>query len=625
METKFKDIENYGIIGNLETCAIIGNDGSIDWLCFPYLESPSAFAAILDNERGGHFAIQPVSKFSSFQAYIKETNILQTTFNTPFGMVTITDFMPVNLYDGTKQHRTLYRKVKCIEGHIRLKISFKPRFNYARDIPDFELIDEGVSCSLGNENLFLNTTVQLKIKDGEVTSQFNMRKNKEIWFVLQYNQQDQYYSQNNEDFNRKLNALQEYWQNWTYKCHKICVLEDIWHDIIARSGLVLKLLANPESGAIAAAATTSIPECTGGVRNWDYRYAWIRDSAYTIQALFHLEHIQESQDYMRWISSIIKQDTHPSDIHIMYPLHKDEDIEEQILEYLSGYKQSSPVRIGNAAVNQKQLDIYGELINAIYDTTRYGKDISDKTWKFIKNFVDYICEVWNTKDRGIWEVRGEPRHHVHSKLMCWVTVDRGIKIAKFKDIEAATKWEKTGKEIKTAILENGFNEKINSFVQSFDSDAIDATALLIPRMGLLPYDDPRVQGTIEAVMKNLMTEKGLVYRYKNEDGLPGDEGCFALCSFWLVDSLALSDRLDEAIHIFVNVLRLMSPLGLLAEEIDPETGKLLGNFPQAFSHIGLVNSALYIGIARGRKHKGPKPQGVKHSVPYKKERLKIKK
>ena len=628
MKNEFKDIENYGIIGNLETCAVIGNDGSIDWLCLPYLESSSIFAAILDNERGGHFAIQPVSKFSSFQNYIKETNILQTTFNTPFGMVTITDFMPVKLYIGTKQHRTLFRKVKCTEGHIRLELSFKPRFNYARDIPDFKLIEEGASCSFRDENLFLNTTVPLKIEEEKVISEFNMRKDMEIWFVLQYNQQEHCspkYPLNYDDFNKKLDGMQEYWQHWTYKCHKICVLEDIWHDIIARSGLVLKLLANPESGAIAAAATTSIPECTGGVRNWDYRYAWIRDSSYTIQALFHLEHVQESQDYMRWINSIIKQDTHPSDIRIMYPLHKDETIDEQILEYLSGYKQSSPVRVGNAAVNQKQLDIYGELINAIYDTTRYGKDISDQTWKFIKKFVDYICEVWNTKDRGIWEVRGEPRHYVHSKLMCWVAVDRGIKIAKFKDKEAASHWMKTEKEIKTAILEKGFNKKINSFVQSFGSDAIDATTLLLPRMGLLPYDDPRVQGTIEAVMENLMTEKGLVYRYKNEDGLPGDEGCFLLCSFWLVDSLSLSGRLDEAISIFVDVLQLMSPLGLLSEEINPETGKLLGNFPQAFSHIGLVNSALYIGIARGRKHKGPKPQGFKHSVPYKKEKFQIKK
>ncbi len=626
MKPKFKDIEEYGIIGNLETCALVGNDGSIDWLCFPYLESPSIFSAILDNERGGHFAIQPVSKFSSFQAYIKETNILQTTFNTPFGMVKITDFMPVNLYDGTKRHRTLYRKVKCTEGHIRLELSFKPRFNYARDIPDFELIDEGVLCSFEDKNLFLNTTIPLKIEGKEVTGQFNMRKDKEIWFVLQYNQQNEYYSYDYNDFNKKLNEIQKYWQNWTYKCQKICVLEDIWHDIIARSGLVLKLLANPESGAIAAAATTSLPECTGGVRNWDYRYAWIRDSSYTIQAIFLLEHIQESHDYIRWINSIIKQNRHPSDIHIMYPIHNDVNIEEKILEYLSGYKQSSPVRVGNAAFNQNQLDIYGELINAIYDTTRYGRDISDKTWKFIKEFVDYICKVWNTKDQGIWEVRDEPRHYVHSKLMCWVAVDRGIEIAKLKEPDTIfEKWEEIKEEIKAAILEKGFNKELNSFVQSFNSNDFDATALLIPILGLLPFDDPRVQSTIDAVMENLMTENGLVYRYKNEDGLPGDEGCFALCSFWLVDSLALSGRLTEAIDIFVNVLQQMSPLGLLSEEIDPETCKLLGNFPQAFSHIGLINSALYIGIARGREHEGPKPQGFKQSVPYKEKQLEIKK
>ena len=622
MKIGFKDIEKYGIIGNLETCALIGDDGSIDWLCLPYLESPPIFAAILDKERGGHFVIQPVSKFSSFQTYIKETNFLQTTFNTPFGMATITDFMPVNLYDKTKRHRTLYRKVECIEGHIRLQLKFQPRFNYAKAIPDFKLVKEGVLCSFENKNLLLNTEIQLKIDGDTVTCQFDMRKNKEIWFVLRYNQEDQNLSY--KDFNNELKTTQEYWEKWTNKCYKLCILEDIWHDIIARSGLVLKLLANPESGAIAAAATTSLPECIGGVRNWDYRYAWIRDSSYTIQALFHLEHIQESQDYMRWINSIIKQDKPPSDIHIMYPIHKNVDINEQILEYLSGYRQSSPVRIGNAAFNQKQLDIYGELINAIYDTTRYGKDISNKTWELIKYFVDYVCEVWNTKDQGIWEVRDNPRHYVYSKLMCWLAVDRGLKISKFKEKGSNfDKWKKTKEEIKTAILEKGFNKERNSFVQSFNSNALDATSLLIPKMGLLPYDDPRVQSTIDAVMKNLMTENGLVYRYKNEDGLPGDEGCFVLCSFWLVDSLTLSGRLDEAIKIFLNVLHLISPLGLLSEEINPETGKLLGNFPQAFSHIGLINSALYIGIAKGRKHKGPKPQGVKHSVPYKAEQLKI--
>lgn len=624
MQNGYKDIEDYGIIGNLETCALVGDEGSIDWLCLPYLESPSVFAAILDNERGGHFAIQPVSKFHSFQAYIRHTNILRTTFNTPFGMVAITDFMPV-IGDDSPRYRSIYRKVECIEGHSRLKLDFKPRFNYARNIPDFQLIEEGIICTYENEKLVLNTKIPLKIEDNTVKGQFDMVKNDKLWFALHYERPDE----NSFDYeycDSKLELTKRYWQDWTNKWPKICILRGIWRDTIIRSGLVLKLLANPHNGAIAAAVTTSLPESIGGVRNWDYRYAWIRDSAYTIQALFHLEHIEESDDFMRWVNNLLKQDSHPSNIRIMYPIHQDVDLDEKILEHLSGYRNSSPVRIGNDAYHQTQLDIYGELINAIYDTARYGRNISNEVWDLVKNLVDYVCEVWNTKDRGIWEIRDEPRHYVHSKLMCWVGVDRGLKIAARKEPEASfSKWEKTREEIKTAILENGFNEEINSFVQYFGSNAIDATSVLIPQMGFLPYDDPRIQSTINAVMENLMTDRGFLYRYKNEDGLPGDEGCFALCSFWLVDSLTLSGRSDEAEEIFVNVLQQISPLGLLSEEIDPVTKKQLGNFPQAFSHIGLINSALYISIAKGCEHKGPRPQGVKHSLLPNIKPLKIKK
>lgn len=620
----YKDLEEYGIIGNLETCALIGNDGSIDWLCFPYLESPSVFAAILDNKRGGHFTIQPVSKFHSFQAYIKSTNVLRTTFNTPFGMVAITDFMPVKEDIENKKHRSIYRKVECIEGHSRLKLEFKPRFNYAKSSPNFELIEEGVNCNYKNENLILNTKVPLKIENNLVKAQFDMKKNDRIWFVLQYGHQDGDSSE--YDYcNGKLEITKKYWKDWTDKSPQICALRGIWRDTIIRSGLVLKLLTNPKSGAIAAAATTSLPEYIGGVRNWDYRYAWIRDSAYTIQALFHLEHLQESQDFMRWIRNIITQESHPSNLTIMYPLHENADTNEQILEYLSGYKQSSPVRIGNAAFNQKQLDIYGELINAIYDTARYGKDISDETWSFVKSLADYVCEIWDTKDRGIWEIRDEPRHYVHSKLMCWVALDRALKIAARKEPDGQFNgWEESREQIKEIILDKGFNKELNSFVQYFDSNVIDATSVLIPQLGFLPYDDPRIQGTIDAVMGNLMTENGFVYRYKNDDGLSGDEGCFALCSFWLVDSLTLSGRLEEAERIFVNVLQQISPLGLLSEEIDPQTKKQLGNFPQAFSHIGLINSALYISIAKGCEARGPRPQGIKHSILPKTKPLKIK-
>ncbi|MGZ7048868.1 MAG: glycoside hydrolase family 15 protein [Methanobacterium sp.] len=624
MQNDYKDIEDYGIIGNLETCAVVGDDGSIDWLCFPYLESPSVFAAILDNERGGHFSIQPVSKFHSFQVYIRNTNILKTFFNTPFGMVAITDFMPVKGENEAK-YRSIYRKVECTEGHSRLKLDFKPRFNYARYIPDFELIEEGVISRYGSESLILNTKIPLKIEDDMVKGQFDLKKHDELWFVLHYENHDEKSSDYNY-CNNKLEITKRYWQDWTSKCPKICILRGIWRDTIIRSGLVLKLLANPNSGAIAAAVTTSLPEYIGGVRNWDYRYAWIRDSAYTIQALFHLEHVEESQYFMNWINSIIKKDSDPSKIRIMYPIHEEVDINEQILEYLSGYKQSGPVRVGNAAFNQKQLDIYGELINALYDTARYGENISDEIWNLIKDLVNYVCDVWDTKDRGIWEIRDEERHYVHSKLMCWVAVDRGLKIANRKEPETSFgKWEKTREKIKTKILERGFNTELNSFVQYFDSSAIDATSVLIPQMGFLPYDDPRIQSTINTVMKNLMIENGFLYRYKNEDGLPGEEGYFALCSFWLVDSLTLSGRLDEAEEIFVKVLQQISPLGLLSEEIDPVTKKLLGNFPQAFSHIGLINSALYISIAKGCEHRGPRPQGVKYSLLPKTKPLKIKK
>lgn len=622
MQNDYKDIEDYGIIGNLETCALVGDDGSIDWLCFPYLESPSIFAAILDNQRGGQFAIQPVSKYHSFQTYIRNTNILKTTFNTPFGMVSVTDFMPVK-EDETNKHRSIYRKVECIEGHSRLKLDFSPRFNYAKFIPSLELIKDGIKCTYENETLYLNTKIPLSIEENKVTVQFDMKRKDQIWFVLRYKHQDPY---DHNFCNHKLEQTKNYWQNWTDKCPKICILRGIWRDTIIRSGLVLKLLTNPLTGAIAASATTSLPECIGGVRNWDYRYAWIRDSSYTIQALFHLEHVDESHDFMKWITNVIQQNVHPSSIQIMYPIHHDTNLDERMLEHLSGYRNSSPVRIGNDAYCQKQLDIYGELINAIYDTTRYEKDISNETWKIVKDLVDYVCKVWDTKDRGIWEIRDEPRDYVHSKLMCWLGIDRGLRIANKKEPDTSfSNWEKTRDKIRSTVLERGFNKELNSFVQYFDSDVIDATGVLIPQIGFLPYDDPRIQGTINAVMKTLMTENGFIYRYKNEDGLPGEEGCFALCSFWLVDSLTLSGRLEEAQRIFINVLQQISPLGLLSEEIDPKTKKQLGNFPQAFSHIGLINSALYISIAKGCEHKGPNPQGVKNSVLYQKKPLKIKK
>lgn len=608
MTNDYKDLEDYGVIGNLETCTIIGRDGSIDWLCFPYLESASVFAAILDVNKGGHFRISPYTKYSSFQSYIEGTNILQTTFICSMGTAAITDFMPVKKADSDKYTRLIFRKVQCVKGEIELELNFKPRFDYARAIPVFKQSDGGILAGWKNESLFLQSPIPITIREGEAQGAMLLKAGESAWFVLQYNHHEIIPTENCDEI---LKETEMFWHDWARKCiPSMCVLNEPWEALLIRSGLLLKLLTNPETGANAAAATTSLPEKIGGIRNWDYRYAWIRDSAFTVQALFHLGHEKEAQDFRRWMLKIITQVKDPSKIMIMYGVHGEVDLEERTLPHLSGYKNSSPVRIGNGAVKQRQLDIYGELLNALYDITRYGEDIPAGNWKIIRDIVTYVSKIWNTEDSGIWEIRGGPRHFVYSKLMCWVALDRGIKIVKEKKFEAPPDiWLKTEKEIRSAILEKGFSKRLNSFVQSFGSEVLDATSLLIPLMEFLPPDDPKVQGTINGVLKQLTTKNGLVRRYEAEDGFPGREGDFLLCSFWLIKALSISKRIEEAEKIFRNVIKYSSPLGIFTEEIDSETGRQIGNFPQAFSHIGLIDSALYLGIAKGRNHKGPKPVG----------------
>ena len=602
----YKDLEDYGIIGNLETCALVGKDGSIDWLCLPFIDSPSVFAAILDAERGGHFRVGPATEYESIQSYIKKTNILQTTFSTALGKVILTDFMKEK---GGNHHRAVFRKVECLKGNVDLEICFKPRLKYAKVLPSLSPLENGVLAQSENEKLFLQSTLPLEIHDNEVKQTLLIKKGQTLWFVMQYATQDPL---SPEECEKKLIKAKEYWIGWRNKSNPLSsIIDEPWHDLVIRSGLILKLLINTDSGAIAAAPTTSLPEKIGGVRNWDYRYSWIRDASFTVQALYHLGHVKESKEYYKWIENIILEAKDPSKILIMYPLNQGTSLEERVLENLSGYKNSSPVRIGNQASKQKQFDIYGELINAIYETTRHGESISHKTWKFIERIVDYVCQLWTIEDSGIWEIRGGLRHFVYSKLMCWVAIDRALKIAELKKIKAPLdNWTKVKEEIKNLILDKGFNKKLNSFVQSFDSESLDATSLLIPLMNFLPPEDPRVQGTIDATLKWLVTKDGLVFRYKAEDGLPGSEGNFIICSFWLVKALALSKRVEEAERIFNNILKHVSPLGLLAEEIDPETSKQLGNFPQAFSQIGLINSALYLGLAKGRKQVGRKLVGM---------------
>lgn len=606
----YKKLEEYGIIGNLDSCALVANDGSIDWACFPNMESPSVFAKLLDVAKGGCFSIHPAQPHTSRQSYIENTNVLRTHFENDSGSASIIDFMPIKDWISIPDlsHRAIYRKVECTTGAIQMSINYEPKPDYAKVKPVLRATGNGLALSAHTKKAFLQSPVTLENLGNKATGKLRMNKGDALWFVFQYGH-DQHVSPDKCD--SLLKETINFWSDWRHKCDESkCVFGGPWHDKVVRSALVLKLLANLENGAIYAAPTTSIPEVIGGVRNWDYRYSWIRDSAFTLQALYNLGHTFEANNYMEWLLGICSGFKDPSELKIMYGVNKDADLKERILERLSGYENSAPVRIGNKAASQTQLDVFGELVNAVYEVTRYGESVSIELWDFVETIVNHVCEVWNKEDSGIWEIRDQPRHFVNSKLACWVAVDRGIKMARMvKDHSNIEKWNAVLEEVKKAILEKGFNSKLNSFTQNFDSDELDAACLLIPIVGFLPIEDERVQGTIDATLKFLTAHNGLVYRYKNKDGLPGDEGTFLICSFWLVNNLALSGRISEAEEIYQNILKFVSPLGLLSEEIDPDSGRMLGNFPQAFSHIGLINSALYIGKAKGFIQMGPEPIG----------------
>lgn len=604
----YKPLEYYGLIGNTETCALIGADGAIDWLCLPHMESGSVFAALLDKDKGGHFTIQPKLKFKSYQKYVEGTNILQTFFSCSSGEAVITDFMPP-FKKRTVWHKShlLFRNIKCTRGFVDFEVVFDPRFNYARAKSDLQQTERGVVANYEDERLYLDGYFPLQIKGRQARGEFTVSNKNDSWVVLQYNSHANFQP---KDCQKEYEETFRFWKKWVHDCDRAkCVFKGPWHDLVVRSGLVLKLLTHGETGSIAAAATTSLPETIGGARNWDYRFNWIRDSVFAAQALYNLGHYREAKELFNWYKKIYKG-VSISDIKILHGMHGEQEVPEVKLRHLAGYRNSKPVRIGNAAIDQFQLDIYGELLNVAYETSRYGESISQNDWRLLKRVVDHVCRVWQQPDAGIWEARTKPRHYVFSKVMCWVAIDRGIKIAEKKGFKAPfERWSETREEIKKTVLQKGFNKNLNSFVQSFNSKALDATSLLIPILGFLPFDDYRIKGTINATLKRL-TKDGQVYRYLNDDGLSGHEGTFTLCTFWLVDALALSGRVKEAEKIFLNIIKNVNRLGLLAEEYDVAKKEQLGNFPQAFSHIGMINSALYIGLAKGQQARGPQPLGL---------------
>lgn len=523
-------IEAHGIIGNLETCALVDREGCIDWCCLPHVESPSIFARILDAERGGHFSIQPTETADAEQRYIEQTNVLQTIFQTDGGRLTVTDFMPIPAQHENDHvsHRTIYRQVSCTEGSVEIDVSFEPRFEYARTIPDLDVTQHGVVAIGDSETVVLSSSIDWEIQETAAVASLTVAAGDPQWFVLGYDHDP---SDHQTPHQTVLKQTIDYWRDWAHQCtnHATCIVGTQWHELAVRSGLVLKLLIHQETGAICAAPTTSLPEDIGGVRNWDYRFNWLRDAAFTVQALHKLGHITEAKEFFQWCLTRC-HDTDPAAIQPLYGLHGTADLDEEILDHLTGYKHSAPVRVGNAAHDQRQLDIYGELILGICETSQYGAEITADEWAVMRDSIDYVCEVWDEPDMGIWEVRDTPRHFTYSKVMCWAALDRGIEIVDRSGYDGPIEnWRDHRQQIRTAVLDHGFSDTATSFVRSFESEnTLDATSLLFPIVGFLPFDDVRVQGTIDATIDRLMTEEGLVDRYEGDDGLAGDEGAFVL-------------------------------------------------------------------------------------------------
>jgi len=459
----------------------------------------------------------------------------------------------------------------------------------------------------------LECPADLDVHDGRATGDLSLTAGETEWMLLRCSGAEDA----DTDPEAALADTAAYWTDWAHDCARDgdCVFGGPWHDLVVRSGLVLKLLTHADSGTIAAAATTSLPEDIGGVRNWDYRYNWVRDAGFTVQALANLGHVDAATAYFEWFMGLCRSDD-PSALQPLYGLHGDVDLEETELGHLEGYRESRPVRIGNGAADQTQLDIYGELLLAVDEIHSRGRAIDPDEWATIRGIVEHVRTAWDDPDWSIWEVRSGPEQFVYSKVMCWVALDRAIDLATTVGLPAPVDdWVEDRAAIKESILKNGYDEDVGAFVQSYGSTTLDATALLLPIVGFLPFDDDRIRGTIDAVEERLVEDGAFVRRYDGDDGLPGEEGAFVLCSCWLVDALALSGRVDEARQRLESLAEYVNPLGLVAEELDPETGAHLGNYPQAFSHIGIVNSALYVGYASGRDLPDSPPMGIRLGDP----------
>jgi GH15 family glucan-1,4-alpha-glucosidase len=604
----YQPIEHYGIIGNMRTAALVGINGSIDWLCIPSFDSPSVFAAILDDAKGGRFEITPNDPAArTKQFYWSETNVLVTRFLSPDGVGEIEDFMPAGLPPESPWHDQLVRRVKVTRGALLFRMTCEPALDYARGahrtvISEYGAVFDGMSLCLG-----LSSSVPLRAEGAAAVATFVLQEGQEAVFVLHRLQAGEACrrgpsaAETQEVFDHTV----DYWHRWLSKC----TYTGRWREMVYRSALTLKLMTYEPTGAIVAAPTCSLPETLGGVRNWDYRYTWIRDAAFTLYGLLRIGFTEEAHAFMRWLDARTGEVESDGSLQIVYGIDGRHDLKEEVLGHLDGYRGSRPVRIGNGAYQQLQLDIYGELFDCVYLYNKYVMPIGFDAWMRIRRRLNWLCDNWQQPDEGIWEVRGGRRHFVYSKLMCWVAMDRGLRLAGKRSFPAdQERWQQVRDQIYEEVMSKGWNRKREAFVQHYDGEALDASNLIMPLVFFMAPNDPRMLSTLKAINRSPkdggLVSDGLVYRYDTEtvtDGLQGREGTFTMCSFWLVEALTRAGRFDqsklsEARQLFERMLGHANHVGLYAEQIG-ESGEALGNFPQAFTHIALISAAFNLDRA----------------------------
>jgi GH15 family glucan-1,4-alpha-glucosidase len=588
-------IADYGLIGDMQCAALVGRHGGIDWCCMPRFDSGSIFAALLDRQRGGTWLIQPTEPFAAVQRYLTGTNILETTFRTPAGEAVVTDFMPLTA-EGRPAgpHPEIHRRLLGTRGTLPMRMRFMPRFEYGARSTRLEALGGGLFASDRTAQVLTLASArpfEWQIEQGAAEATFDLPEGDSRWLVLRYNDDD-VHPVDRYDSARKLEDTAAFWLRWSSRVR----YTGAWREAVERSALALKLLTDAQSGAIIAAPTTSLPETPGGSRNWDYRFAWLRDAVFTIGALQSVGHAAEADAFMRFLRRVCRHEA-SGHLQIMYTVDGRRDLEERQLEHLAGYRGARPVRVGNGAVSQLQLDVYGEVLAAA-DAWRREHPMSEGTWRTLRPLVDWVSTHWHLPDSSIWEVRGETRHYVFSKVMNWVALDRGIRMATELSLPGdVAAWSAARDTLRTEILVRGWNPARGAFIQAYDHpETLDAAALVFAMVRFLPWDDPRVVSTVRAVQRELTTPDGeLVFRYRTPDGLEGEEGAFSICTFWLAEALCRIGDRPQAERIFRRMLGHANHLGLYSEEIDPATGEFLGNFPQGFTHIGLIRCALALG------------------------------